>query len=402
MKIKVFFPLIFIVNSLAFPAASLNEQKFVKGSLADKIQIMQKLSEKETVPVAKRGLDFAIENADILASDKDLAKLVIACVKVFPSDPELIAKIPADDLKKICERFMTVFKLFKNKELKAAVMEKLELYSSADSELAVAFLNDYLSTAFKVGKKTENVIEGAIVSVGRIGNEESLSIIYNIWSSNIWPEYQAATDEALVLLSQDSFSDVIKILSLSKIEDFARFFSLLHKSSKKSQKSLCEIAENALLIAINNAEKLKASGKDSERAFASFQLEAQKILSEYSWSHAANVVNSNILLAKKAYDEGSMDEADFVKMIGLSVKIPSSALAQSLTDMLLECNGKVEKADKSGDVKMPAKSVVLALISALGVLGDKTSFDALLYVTYLSYPPEVVDEAKKSLAQLNW
>ena len=69
--------------------------------------------------------------------------------------------------------------------------------------------------------------------------------------------------------------------------------------------------------------------------------------------------------------------------------------------MLSECNGKVETANDD-KLKMPAKSVVLALISALGELGDKTSFDALLYVTYLSYPPEVVDEAKKSLAALNW
>ena len=51
---------------------------------------------------------------------------------------------------------------------------------------------------------------------------------------------------------------------------------------------------------------------------------------------------------------------------------------------------------------MPARSVVLALISALGEMGDKTAFDALLFVTYLSYPIDVIDAAKASLAKLNW
>ena len=70
--------------------------------------------------------------------------------------------------------------------------------------------------------------------------------------------------------------------------------------------------------------------------------------------------------------------------------------------MLSECNGKVEQAGKDGNASMPAKSVVLALISALGELGDKTAFDTLLFVTYLSYPLDVIDAAKASLAKLNW
>jgi hypothetical protein len=69
--------------------------------------------------------------------------------------------------------------------------------------------------------------------------------------------------------------------------------------------------------------------------------------------------------------------------------------------MLSECNGKVESFAQ-GDSKMPAKSVVLALIFALGELGDKTAFDTLLYVTYISYPLEVIDAAKASLAKLQW
>ena len=294
---------------------------------------------------------------------------------------------------------MTVFRLFKNTELRRAVMDKLELYSQGSHSLFLDFLNDYLESAYKTGQSAENVLENAIITLGRIGNESSLSIIYSIWASKIWPDYQESTDSALVSLAQDSFSDVIKIFSLSQISDSSHFFSLLHKSSKNSTVFLCEVAENSLLIAINNAEKLKAFDKDSAKRFVEFQLETHDVLCENKWSHAAAVINSNILLGKKAYEDGSMSESDFVKMIRSSVKVPSQPLAQSLTDLLSECNGKVEAGASN---EMPAKSVVLALISALGELGDKTAFDSLLFVTYLSYPLDVIDAAKASLAKLNW
>ena len=382
-------------------AVSDNKKKFIKGSISEKITIMQSLGENEALSVTLKSFDFIIENARILDKDEDLANLALASVKALPAEEKAVSLIKNTDRQLITEKIMTIFKLFKNKPLQKAVMEKLEFYTGNDNSLAVTFLNDYLSTAYKVNASADDVLEEAIVVTGKIGNEESLSIIYSIWTSKIWEKYHKSTDDALVLLSQDSFTDVIRIFSVSSIADSEHYFSLLKKSSKISQNSLCQIAENALLFAINNAEKLKAS-EDGAKTFAKFQMETHEVLAGQKWSHAAAVINSNMTLAKKAWDGGIISDRDFASMIKSSVNIPSSELASSLTDMLSECNGKVEKASSDDKVKMPAKSVVLALITALGELGDKTAFDTLLSVTYLSYPLEVVDEAKKSLQALNW
>ena len=402
MKSRFFilFTFLMLLSSNLFAAISKNEKDFIKGSLSDKISIINKLDKKEFVPVVLKGLDFSIENVTVLENDTQLTELATACVRVLPSEPEEINNIPPADQRNISEKIMAIFKFFKDPSLRRAIMEKLEFYAGNDKELTVHFLNDYLSNAFKRNLDESKVHEGAIVTLGRIGNDESLSIIYNIWVSKIWPSYQKTTDEALVALSQDSFANVIRIMSASSIEDSAHYFSLFYKSEKISEIFLCQVAENALLIAINNVENLSAK-KGAENAFVSFLIESHEILTEHKWSHAAPVINNAVLLAKKAYDGGTMKEKDFVRIIESSVKIPSPNLAQSLTDMLSECNGKVEKASQ-GENEMPAKSVVLALISSLGELGDKTAFDALLYVTYLSYPLDVIDEAKKSLAALNW
>jgi len=396
----ILFMVLILLSSNIFAAISNTEKDFIKGSLSDKISIIKNLDKKNFVPVLLKGLDFSIENAGVLENDTQLTELATACVRVLPSEPEEINNIAPANQRNISEKIMAIFKLFKDSSLRTAVMEKLEYYAGNDKELTVNFLNDYLSNAFKSKLDESKVHEGAIVTLGRIGNDESLSIIYNIWGSKIWPSYQKTTDEALVALSQDSFANVIRIMSASSIEDSAHYFSLFYKSEKISEIFLCQVAENALLIAINNVENLSAK-KGAEKAFVSFLIESHAILTEHKWSHAAPVINNAVLLAKKAYDSGTMKEKDFVQIIESSVKIPSPNLAQSLTDMLSECNGKVEKASH-GESEMPAKSVVLALISSLGELGDKTAFDTLLYVTYLSYPLDVIDEAKKSLAALNW
>lgn len=394
--------LIFFSSLQIFAVSSQIEKNFIKASLAEKITIVKNLKEKDLVSVTQKALDFSIENSSVLKDDKDLTNLALACVLVLPSDAESIKSLKNSDLQQISEKFMTIFKLFKNPDLRRAIMKNLELYSGNDQSLTVLFLNDYLASAYKANENEENVLEEAITTIGKIGDNESLSIIYNIWVSKIWDKYHEAIDDALVSLSRDSFGDAIRILSSSKIEDSAHYFKILKKSDKISENSLCQIAENALLIAINNVENLSAKSEDSEKAFIGFQLDTQEVLTEHKWSHAASAINRNLLLAKKAYAKGTMGEKDFVRLIKSSVQIPSHDLAQSLTDMLSECNRKVENASSDAKVEMPAKSVVLALITALGELGDKTAFDTLLSVTYLSYPLEVVDEAKKSLQALNW
>ena len=61
----------------------------------------------------------------------------------------------------------------------------------------------------------------------------------------------------------------------------------------------------------------------------------------------------------------------------------------------------MNKAQEAGN--SPDKAVVLAVINALANLGDKSSFDCLLYVTYVKdYPEEVAVAARNALTRLKW
>jgi hypothetical protein len=44
----------------------------------------------------------------------------------------------------------------------------------------------------------------------------------------------------------------------------------------------------------------------------------------------------------------------------------------------------------------------LAVVGNLGILGDKTAFDHLLYIGYLQYPESVKRAARDALQKLRW
>jgi HEAT repeat protein len=46
--------------------------------------------------------------------------------------------------------------------------------------------------------------------------------------------------------------------------------------------------------------------------------------------------------------------------------------------------------------------IMLAIIRALGEIGDKTAFDNLLYISSLNYPEQIQSAAREALDRLDW
>ena len=77
-------------------------------------------------------------------------------------------------------------------------------------------------------------------------------------------------------------------------------------------------------------------------------------------------------------------------------KTADSCAYHLLSSYLAELNEQTENGNPC------SKTVVLAVINALGLLGDKTAFDNLLYVSYIGYPEEVIEASRNALARLKW
>ncbi len=178
----------------------------------------------------------------------------------------------------------------------------------------------------------------------------------------------------------------------------AKCLSVIKNSegAKKFPDFCAELAENALFHVIDYVKEHE-NGVDS-RAIA-LQLSSLSALSEAEWTRAADLVAMNFSLSVDELYRSILDDNQFAEVCALSSKIPSSKIALSLSDCLASFNSAKEKSD---DSFLPSEQVLLAVINALGVLGDKAAFDNLLYATYLGYSEEVVASAREALSKLKW
>jgi hypothetical protein len=74
----------------------------------------------------------------------------------------------------------------------------------------------------------------------------------------------------------------------------------------------------------------------------------------------------------------------------------TSEAAQALALQLGLINSQMEK-DKTFD-----QDILMAVISALGNIGDKVAFDYLLYIGYLPYPDDIQKAAREAMNRLKW
>ena len=392
-----------LVTSIFLMCASADtielEKRFIKGSIAEKIEVVHESTGDDALFLAIKGLDYAIENAPTLGSDQELCSLAVASILAIPKiDTKLEAKpFNQSELSTIREKLLTVFSLFTDETVRISVLDRLPGYASKDDDKTVTLLNDFLSRAFNANEAYTAVIGTAIDTLPLVGNTASLKIIYNIWYAKKWEECSESTERALAVLSEAATQTTMELFSALSLEDSIAYFSVLKNSSEISSIFLCEVAENVLFLTINKAENLQDSDAAYKSAFVSLQLATLSVISEHKWSHASQVVNVAVTLSKREYDALILSEEQFITVITESVLLPTSELAQILSEFLADCNSLVEKGDQ------PAKQVVLALISALETLGDKSAFDNLLYVTYLTaYPDEVILAARLALASLKW
>ena len=208
-----------------------------------------------------------------------------------------------------------------------------------------------------------------------------------------WPQYGKDIDEALALLADKSLPEVIAVIREGNVKsDIRPLFDVLIKNEKISASFKSEIAENVLSETIyiaNNASSIT-------RETVSLQVDALDVIVQNKWTRSAQAVLSFFDLAEREYKAGVMTDGEFVKTINAVAEIAPVDASSRLASHLAALNRQTESGAKVSD------TIALALIGALGRIGNKSSFDTLLYVTYVNYPEPVIAAARDALARLKW
>lgn len=360
-------------------------RRFIKGSIADKTAAVRESSGSER-QLAESGLDFVIAYQPLLGGDRDLAALAVASALALPRTGD------AEYATRITGKLVKVFQLFSDENVRIAVLDRMvPLAAAARSTQAVGLMNDYLATSAHDAAEASPVQLAVLTALGTVGDSASLSIVYALWRERRWEAHTAQLEETLVHLSEAHTTDAIGMAMRASLTEMEAYFDVLMRGAEKTQNFRAELAENVLSRTIHSR-----SDSAGGTSLARLQISALHVIAEMKWMRASQLVIRYFALAREEYESGALSEPQFLDVIACVARLASPEAAAALESYLSELNGATAAGGSL------AKPVVLAVISALGELGDKAAFDTLLYVTYLSYPNEVVRAARDALARLKW
>lgn len=356
---------------------------FSKGNILDKTTAVNEASKQGDISLGIKAIDFALQEYDTLGEDSDLISLLIAGLKAINTDSHNMQSA------ELSKRIAKVFTTFKNNNVRISVLERMTLFPSDES---VSLINSFISENAKNKVPMNNVLQSAIESIGKIGNNSSFILLLAIILDNVWPDSSKQIEASFGSLANNDQNDIIKLLSKVSIGEKLKILQLVSKNEKISKNIKGNVAENALAESITISGDISSVSKDQ----INLQLLSLQLLADSKWTRAASLISDFFTVAKNEYDNNLMSAEKFATTIINVATIGSSDIGNILSTYLDSLNKSMEQGNA------PATTVILAVIKSLGSLGDKTAFDYLLYVTYLDYPEVVTSAAKEALANLKW
>lgn len=357
--------------------------QFLKGDISEKTAAVKRAGENTSL--AMTALEFVVENSAILKDDRDLAGLAVAATLSLPEAEYMRAQKETVDILK------GVFFAFDDDTVRVSVFDKLAaFYVKKNFEPCVEFINEFLSNATSSGTPAGESERKAVETLGRIGNGSSFTPLYSVLRLGIWPEIRPLAEQSLAKIADKSLNEILKEIESADFDSLTVLFKIYQKN-EISPSLRSELAENALARSMILLETSQNS-----RDLAGFQLECANVLAENKWTRAAELGEQYFVAAKSAFEKGFLNEGQFANAIGCVEIVSSRKAVKLFSDYMTQMNRAQEEKE------FPSKTVALAIIDALGSLGDKSAFDCLLYVTYLDYPEEVTSAARNALTRLKW
>ena len=365
-------------------APAKEEIKFAKGNINDKIAAVKSSGDSS---LAKKAVDFVVDNALLLKGDRDLAGLAVAGILSYPV--EEYKKNP--DV--VLQDFSDVFYGVDDINVRVSVLEKIAvLYAQKENPEWTAFVNGYLAQKLAAGGEADETVKKSIATLGVVGNGSSFNILHSILRQPIWSELDPQVVDSLAKISDKSLNEIFDAIDKANLVELKLLSKIFIKNESISPALRAEIAEKTL----NRSMILEGPSSHSQE-LALFQLELVQVLAENKWTRAGDLAKNYFSVAKLAYNGKYLNAQQWTKAISCVEALASRSAVLPFTEYLDQMN----KAQEAGNA--PDKTVVLAIINALAELGDKSSFDSLLYVTYVKdYPEEVAVAARNALARLKW
>ena len=382
------------------------ERNFLRASLVEKTAILIDAATDERADefigdLHEFALKFALSNGSYLNEDYDMISLIGIAAKGAGISGQI------SSAKTLWELFLVYEDSYSRVEILGAlsvlgknnqeIIDNINKFlesenvaflrgTSPQANLRLAGAGGGIRSSIQESRDDYPVIRAAIAALGVIGNSSSFPYLFSTMTLDYPQPVIQETLKALESINGNYKDYLISIIKRNPANEKAAAFRIGVYNQKLISSDRGEIAQAALEASLESFGPLETS----------LRYDAITVLTRLGWSPAAPLVIRNFYRVQSDYMGGLVPKDRLIEAIACLGAMGSSEPAKVLALHLGYFNSETEKTGKYDE------DIILAIIKALGDLGDKAAFDYLLYIEYLSYPDKIQTQARDALSRLKW
>jgi len=367
-------------------------RNFARASLVTKLELVKEAASRGGASMGAlygMAIRFAVDNAALLSSDPQLKELAV----IASAEAGKVAYAKAvDDL-------WALFQNFQDPEVRAAAVSALGTAGIGEARVA-EYLNAFLASQnslFRSGAQPEYpALEACIVALGQLGDGSSFPVLFSSYVAGYSPAVASKAAKALGSIKGDYRGYLVRVIAKNPPLEKAAAYSAGMENANFSDADRGELAEAALSAALDAAASATSLSPVEVQSLRDLKRATVRQLRDLKWQKASSVAARYFSVAQSDYAKGAATKPEFLEAISCLGAMGSTEAAQSLAIYLQLVNAQTEQGSPYDD------DILLAVIAALGDLGDKSAFDYLLQIGYLQYDEKVKRAARDAMLKLRW
>ena len=365
------------------------QRNFVRASMSTKIELLNDASRISSINMAQLYVDalgFAVDSLPVLGSDAQLMELASVAASRASAYQDA-SMLPA---------VRSAFKSIPDSKVRVSCLNAWSALAKGQKD-EIAFLNAWYAESLDLAQKgtqpDAKVMVACASALGKIGDASSLAVLFRGSVSNLDTSVVQASATAFNAINEGYTDGILAIIAKKGIKDMYAAFSLAMKKENLPQADRAKIAE----VAFETGTGITLAGGDAQNpALSALILESMGQLTAFKWSASSPAVVRYFYRIQGDYKNDRAIVDLLIPVVQCMGAMQTQEAAQALSIFLGLLNSETEQK------KTYNEQLLLAVIQALGDLGDKTAFDYLLYVGYLDYPESVKKASRDALARLQW
>ena len=367
-------------------------RNFARASLATKLELVREAAATKGAamgPLYDMALRFAYENGALLAGDQQLRELSLLAA----------AEAGKAGYAKSVDNLWSLFQSSRDPEVRAAALRALGLAGSGESRVAEnlgAFLASQ-NSLFRSGAQPEYpALEACVEALGQLGDGSSFPVLFSAYVAGYAPELAAKAALALGKIKGDYEGYLLQVIARNPPIEKAAAFSAGMANPAFGEGERGRLAEASMAAALEAYDEPEARSPVELQALRELRLRSARQFKALAWQRASPLAIRHFRLVQADYAKGAAAKSELLEAVACLGAMGSTEAAQTLALHLQLINAQTEQGSPYDE------SLVLAVIEALGELGDKAAFDYLLQMGYLQYNDTIKRAARDALVKLRW